>query len=623
MKKLFASLLALCMTLSLAVLPAAALELEDAKQLLRDHYVDPIQEEVLSLGSLEEILEALGDPYTVYMSSEEYQQFLSSVNGDTVVGIGVSVQNAFDDGYQIMSVLPGSPALEAGLEAGDRIVAVDGAALTAGTDVRGAIAGEAGTQVTITVIRQADGQRRDYTLERRAVAIPIVTYDTVDGAGVINCTSFGDSTAATVQEALEKLNKDVSVWIMDLRSNPGGTSDAAASAAGLFVGSAVMVYFRDAGGNYQYVYTTTLCPDLTDKPLIVLTSPYSASGSELFASDARDHGFGIGLGQRSFGKGIAQSVFDQTNSAGLFDGDALKVTTYRFFSPDGATNHIVGIIPTLQVSMENTPAAALLLSSPEPKRASGFLKLEVAGFSFYIDQADAVSQDNAAAFTELLEALPPAAVLSKGSGTRTWTQVTPGDLARELELDYTPRTFPDAADSPFAREIDTLAAYQLLSGYEDGTFRPDNTVTRAEFCAMIASALNLPANASALSFSDTSADAWYAAGVSAMAARGFVFGYSDGTFRPNAAITYEEMVTVLSSVAAWCSMDGYALSQESLSAPDWAQYHDFSDWAQAPARNLDQLGALVGELSPGDSGTREVAAGLLCSLMEGIHLLWY
>lgn len=623
MKKLLTSLLALSLVLSLCAAPAAALELEDARQLLKTHYVDEIPEEILSLGTLDEILAALGDPYTVYYTAGEYQDFLSSVNGETVVGIGVSIQTAFEDGYRIMSILPDSPALEAGLEAGDRIVAVDGVTLTASTEVRAAIAGEEGTSVTVTVIRVSDGQRRDYTMVRRSVVIPIVTYEMVGSAGYIDCTSFGDSTAATVEAALTELDKDVSLWIMDLRSNPGGTSEAAAGAAGLFVGSQTMVYFRDANGNYNYVYTLPSCPDLTDKPLIVLTSPYSASGSELFASDARDHGFGIGLGQRTYGKGIAQSVFDQSSTPDLFDGDALKVTTYRFFSPDGATNHIVGIIPTLQLSMENTPAAALLLSAPEPTRADGHLKLDVAGFTFYIDQKEAMGEDYLAAFTELLEALPPAAVLSKGSGSKTWTEVEPAALAQELELDYTARTFSDTAGAQFAKEIDILTAYQLLSGYKDGTFQPENPITRAEFCAMVATALNLPANDSALTFSDAEADAWYAAGVSAMVSRGFMAGYGDGTFRPNATITYEEMVTVLSAVAAWCSMDGYALSQKELTAVEWAEYYDFSDWAQIPARDLAELDALVGGLAPADLTTRDVAAGMLCTLMESIHLFWY
>ncbi|MEM5781194.1 MAG: PDZ domain-containing protein, partial [Lawsonibacter sp.] len=186
-KKLFAFLMSLTLIISLTAIPAAALSTEDAKQLLLEYYVDKIPEDVLSLDSLDEILAALGDPYTVYMSAEEYQQFLSSVNGDTVVGIGVSIQPAFDNGYKIMSILPNSPAQEAGLKAGDHIIAVDGTTLTDGMEVRSLIAGEAGTSVTITVIRQSDGQQKDYTMTRRSVVIPIVTYDTVDGAGVIDC----------------------------------------------------------------------------------------------------------------------------------------------------------------------------------------------------------------------------------------------------------------------------------------------------------------------------------------------------------------------------------------------------------------------------------------------------
>lgn len=622
-KKLFAFLMSLTLIISLTAIPAAALSTEDAKQLLLEYYVDKIPEDVLSLDSLDEILAALGDPYTVYMSAEEYQQFLSSVNGDTVVGIGVSIQPAFDNGYKIMSILPNSPAQEAGLKAGDHIIAVDGTTLTDGMEVRSLIAGEAGTSVTITVIRQSDGQQKDYTMTRRSVVIPIVTYDTVDGAGVIDCISFGDSTVDTIQEALTDLNKDVSIWIVDLRSNPGGTSEAAAGAAGLFVGSEIMVYFRNAAGDYNYLYTLPSCPDLTDKPLIVLTSPYSASGSELFAAAARDHGFGIAIGQRTFGKGIAQIVLDDTNTDGLFDGDALKITAYRFYSPDGTTNHKIGIIPTLTVSPENTAAVALLLAQPVPTSASGFYKLELAGQTFYFSRKTIANADNKAAVTELLEALPPSAILSKGYSGSTWTPISPAELAADLKLDYTARTFSDISGTPFEKEIETLTASELLSGYGDGTFRPDTSITRAEFCSMVSTALNLPSSGKSLPFSDTDDSAWYSNAVSAMAAQGFISGYGDGTFHPNGTITYEEMVTILSSVAAWSSMDGYAMSQESaVPVGDWLGYRDFSSWAQVPAWTLDHLNALVGDLSPADSCTRETAAGSLCALMEGIHLLW-
>lgn len=622
MKKRFASLLALCLTLSLAALPAAALETEDAKKLLQQYYVDGVPEEILSLDSLDEILEALGDPYTVYWTAEEYQKFLTAVNGESVVGIGVSISTTYDNGYPIMSILPDSPALEAGLEAGDRVIAVDGVTASATSDIRTMIGGEAGTPVTITVIRASDGQQKDYTMIRRAVVIPIVTYDTAGDAGLIDCSSFGDSTVATVEEALKSLNDDVSIWIIDLRSNPGGTSNAAAGSAGLFVGSATMVYFRDANGNYSSLYTLPTCPDLTDKPLIVLTSPHSASGSELFAAAARDHGFGIAIGQRTFGKGIAQIVLDDTNAGEYFDGDALKVTAYRFYSPDGTTNHTVGVIPTLMLSQENTPAAALLLSAPQPKRASGFLKLDVSGQTFYIDLEEAQTETYSAAFTELLEALPPSAVLSKGSSAKTWTQIAPTDLAKELGLPHTARSFTDIGDAQFEREINTLAAYQLLGGYGDGTFRPENTVTRAEFCAMVATALDLPAKDKPMTFSDTNPDAWYVPAVSAMAARGYIAGFDDGTFRPNDTITYEQMVTILASVAAWCNMDGYDLAQQEVPAAEWPNYYQFSEWAQPSARVLDHLDALVGGQAPTDNGTRQVAAGMLCTLMENIHLLW-
>ena len=136
MKKAITSLLALCLALSLTAVPASALELEEAKELLALHYVDGLAPEILEMGSLDEILEAIGDPYTFYMTPEQYEAFNTSVNGQTVVGIGATAETAFNGGYRIMSILPDSPALEAGLQPGDIIVEVDGTQLTAETDLR-------------------------------------------------------------------------------------------------------------------------------------------------------------------------------------------------------------------------------------------------------------------------------------------------------------------------------------------------------------------------------------------------------------------------------------------------------------------------------------------------------
>ena len=619
MKKLLSSLLALTMALSLAVLPASALELEDAKKLLAIHYVDGVAPEVLELDSLDAILEAIGDPYTFYMTPEQYQSFNQSVNGRTVVGIGATVETAYDGGYRVMSVLPDSPALEAGIQPGDILTAVDGMPTSPDVDPRVPVTGEEGTVVTLTVNRS--GQVLEFTLTRRAVNIPIVTYEQVGSAGVIDCISFGATTAQSIQEAIRELDDDTAVWIMDLRANPGGDSGATATSASLFTGSGIMLYFRDGSGRYNYSYTMPGFPDMTDKPVIVLTSEHSASGSELFAGDMRTYRAGIALGQRSFGKGTAQIIFDETNSDVMVGGEAMKITTYRFFSPDGATNHVVGVLPTLLISPENTSAAALLLTSPKPARAKDFLKLELAGQTFYIDVKEAVKAENKAAFVELLEALPPSAKLYEGSGVQSWTQLTPAQLAQQRGLPFTSRSFSDTVDCTYAREIDTLAAYHILNGYEDGKFHPDDTLTRAQFVTLVASALDLPAGKGG-QYSDVQEGQWFAAPVSAMTDMGFLSGRGDGTFGPNDTITYQEMVTVLSNVAAWTSMDGYDLNKSDLLPEELVEYYDWAEWARVPARNLDALEALTGELTPTDLVTRELAAATLCRLMESTHLIW-
>ncbi|MGI5963911.1 MAG: S41 family peptidase [Lawsonibacter sp.] len=627
-KKLFALLLALSLTFSLVATPAMALELEDAKKLLQDHYVDEIPDNILQASSLEELLQALGDPYTVYMSAEEYLDFLTSVNGDTVVGIGVSLQTTYNNGFQILSILPDSPALEVGLAAGDRIIAVNGETLSANSNIQELIGGEAGTQVTITVIRQADGSQQDYTITRRSVAIPIVTYDTVGDATYIDCSSFGSSTVSTIAEALTTLDADTAVWILDLRSNPGGTTEAAAGSAGLFSGSQIMVYFRDSRGNYNYLYTLPTTKDLTDKPLVILTSPYSASGSELFTAAARDHGFGIALGQRTFGKGIAQTILDEESFPDLFDGDGLKLTTYRFYSPNGTTNHVIGILPTLVLSIENTPTAALLLSNqaPNPGQTADYLRLDLYGFSFYINLKDAKKAENQAAFTELLEALPPNSYTlweGTGDGWNTHSALTPESVAKKLGLTYVSRcSFTDLTNSPYRDEIATLATYQLLDGYSDGLFRPTASITRGEFCAMVASAFNLTSSGSAPTFSDVSSESWYAGAVSAMASRGFLSGYADGTFRPDAPISYEEVLAILAAISSWCTMKGYDLAQQGLPASDWLNYQTFSEWAQDSAWRLEQMGVSLDREHPQQDASREVCAHLIYSTMDACGLFW-
>ena len=619
MKRFFSLVLALGLSLSLA-LPSSALEVQEARALLEYYHIDGLPEGAEKIDSVKGLIDALGDPYTTYLSASEYSELLTSINGDNVVGIGVTIQTVFENGYPILSVLPNSPAQQAHLQPGDVVLAVDGTTLTADIYPADLIRGEVDTPVTLTIFRPDSGDTFSITLTRQIVNIPLVTYKMVDDALVMFCDSFGQSTAQTVAEALRLHQEQASVCIMDLRSNPGGTSSAAANSAGAFLGQAPITYFRNASDKYSVV-TSSSTPDLTDKPLIILTSGESASGSELFSAAIRDYNAGIAIGQRTYGKGVAQYLFDETTYPELFDGDCMKITIYRFFSPDGATNDIIGILPTLLLAPEHTDGAALLLSAPAPQHSNGYLRLELAGQTFFIRLEQALDQEYLPSFAALLEALPPSARLELGSED-TWIEITPSALAERMSVTITPRTFSDVQDNPYLREIHTLSSYQLINGYGDGTFRPEQSITRGEFCAMLASALNLPETNSSGVFTDIAEDAWYASSVSAMAAKGFISGFEDGTFRPNSFITYEEVVCVLNNVATWASMDGFSYASRTMSESDKDSLQHYSSWAQLSARNLKLMESLLPDVSPTAPASRGEAAATLCRLMEYCTLLW-
>lgn len=619
MKRLFSAILALSLILSLSV-PCFALETEDAKALLERYYIDEIPEEILALEQLDELLKALGDPYTSYLSPESYDTFSSSYNGDAFYGIGVGISPVFTEGFSITKVYDDSPAQRAGLREGDVIMAVDGHILSAGEDPSYYIRGENGTRTVLTV-RQATGLTREINVTRARFQVPVVDYLRYDDALLIACGSFGERTASGIKQALDKYESRVAAVVLDLRSNPGGTTQAAMDTAGLFLGeNRVVTLFRYANGRYSYYTTEADQQDETDKPLIILQNGVSASSSELLAAAVRDHRGGISIGQRSFGKGVAQVLLDESTHPQYFDGDALKVTMARFFSPAGATNHEVGVLPTLVISPINTETAALLLCTKAPRHPQGHLMLALGGHSFYIELETALAEENRSAFRELLEALPPAALLFVPDG-EGWISTAPAQVAEELGLPFTPRTFTDMDDSAYPKAIGTLACYGLLGGYPDGSFRPQQTITRTEFCAMVTNALNL-SQGGFFTFSDVEQENWFAGAVGAMAQKGFLSGYGDGTFRPEQTITFEEMTAVLANAAAWLCTAGYNHANTPLSAEADTLYSDFSPWARSAANTLNLMGALTDYDTPQAPCTREQAAAALYALMNSANLFW-
>lgn len=526
---------------------AQALSVEEAYDILRRSYVDRLPRAAKDAESLNELF-SYTDNYTCYMTEEEYQTFLSSVEGEvSFAGIGAEITYA-PEGISIVSVLKGGGAEKAGLKAGDMIIAIEGESCAPGSEEqRARLVGEAGTQVRVTV-RHTDGSEEDYAITRAAVVQANTTVSAADGVGYIDCDSFGTQTGTYFQDGVRKYDSAVRTWIVDLRGNSGGLTSAAVTALGTFSGAGELVYFVDQSGESSAQRYDG--KDLTDKPAIVLVDSGSASASEIFAGGILGTSSGIVIGTRSYGKGVAQVLFDESNCPYLH-GDAVKVTAYRFYCAGGNTTDRIGVIPTLFLPQAQAAAAARLLSGEKTKDGA-YLHLVLNGCDFYVD-ISAAKESAPDALEAILTALTPSAVLYWGENGGE-TALTPAQarekcgFAAASALDFT-----DVAGSEYAGEINALAASRIVLGNQ-GKFRPDDTMTRAEVCALLAQALDLYWLADGY-FTDVAKESWYAPSVNAMAAIGLVSGVGGGKFDPNATMTQEEFITVLGNLVELVNLD--------------------------------------------------------------------
>lgn len=266
--------------------------------------------------------------------------------------------------------------------------------------------GDPGTRVELSYRR--DGAEYTAVLTRRAITVPATYTELWDGhIGYIDCDTFGGETVAHFVSGMEDTAAGADHWIVDLRGNGGGEVDAAMGAAGCFTGSGVLAYLKDSTGAYGAYGSNDDARTLS--PVIVLTDGETASASELFASDIRDTNTGILVGGRTFGKGVAQTVLDQRALPDYFpDGDAIKITSYRFYAPSGSTTDTVGLIPHLLVDPDLAPEVATLLSASSPKGSTeGYLRIDF-NWRWYVELDTALSETHRDAFTALLEALPTA-----------------------------------------------------------------------------------------------------------------------------------------------------------------------------------------------------------------------
>lgn len=617
-----------CAAALLLATGAQALSVEEAREILQRSYVDRLPRAAQDASSLDELF-SYTDDYTYYMTGEEYKAFLAGVEGEeSFAGIGAEITYG-EQGITIVSVLKGGGAERAGLTAGDVIIAIDGEKCVPGTaEAREKLLGEEGTKVTVTV-RRADGSEKDFTVTRALVVQTNTSVSAEGGVGYIDCDSFGSQTGTYFQDGVRKYDRAVRTWIVDLRGNGGGLTSAAVTALGTFAGKGDLAYFVDRDGDA--IPERYAGADLTDKPVIVLMNAGSASASEIFAGGILGTGTGIVIGERSYGKGVAQIVYDGTNCPYLTD-DAVKVTAYRFYCAGGNTSDRVGVVPTLYIPQGTASAAAELLAGAKPADGSAYLHLVLNGLDFYVDITAAKQQT--LALEGILRALAPDTELYWGeNGTEervTSAQVRERCGKAEMSMD-----FSDASGSAYEKEINTLAAYRIVFG-DKGKFRPGDTMTRAEICALLAQALDVYLSADGY-FTDVPKGSWYASSVNAMASLGLISGVGGGRFAPNATMTQEEFITVLGRLVEFLNLDARAYLDEHPLAilQPLAQYKDFSPWAIRCADLLtgsvtDENGAAVtmyctdlSGVEPKEPVLREQAAAALYNALRTTGVLKY
>ena len=626
MKKLLRRLSALLCAFALCLTPALALSVETAIKLLEANYIDALPPAAYEAKTLDELFAAIGDPYTYYMPTEQYEAFQSDIEGEfSVTGIGVAIDYSAD-GILITSVLPGGGAEEVGLVPGDRIIAVDGVSCApAAAAHRDLIVGEPGTFVDLTVVRM-DGTTQEFHVERRLVEIHNTNVSYENGVCTIDCDSFGSLTNDYFFFGILN-HPDTTLWVVDLRDNPGGITDPATYTLGLLTGVGHKLFHRQNDGTTNF--TAYIASQLTNKPVIVLVNGSTASAAEILAGGIRAESAGIVLGSRTYGKGSTQIVYDEYSFPEIFDGDAVKITTSRFYNGDGCTTDRVGVLPTILVD-DSYVDEVLSLLSVEPFMGGEYLRLTLNGIPFYVNLNAALAGGHGDALSELLAALPPDANLTLvGGGAER--RLTPEQALGQFGQTSASRCFTDVATSPYATQINTLGVYGILGGVGDGRFAPNNRLTRAQLAAMLAQALNLPNGPSDL-FSDVPSGSWFAGAVGAVVSLGLMDGTGDGRFDPDAGLTQEQLITVMGRLARFLN---FKVDDFADTTPEDELETDallpFAPWARLSALTLTEciycdgnmLYTELAHIDPHTSATRAQAAATLCNILKTLRILSY
>jgi carboxyl-terminal processing protease len=342
-------------------------------------YVDRTDNHELLSGAIRGIVGEL-DPHSAFMNAGEFEELRIATEGN-YSGIGVEV--TLESGAVIViSPLDGSPAMHAGIRAGDRIVAVDGKAIESAAlaDSVARIRGEPGTIVKLSIGRKSAAAPLELAIERAMVSVHSVSYEMLEpGYGYLRISQFSETTGADTDQALGALQQlsagRLRGIVLDLRNNPGGVLDAAVEVSDAFLERGIIVTAEGRALQASFKMEAESGDLAHGARIAVLVNEGSASAAEIVASALHDNGRATLFGRKTFGKGSVQTVLP------LDDGQALKLTTSRYFTPAGISIQERGIMPDIALpdvavpDGQHAPAAA---RDPDVHAAVEWLKDETA-----------------------------------------------------------------------------------------------------------------------------------------------------------------------------------------------------------------------------------------------------
>ncbi len=340
--------------------PAESVSLDEIRRFVsvfravKEGYVDPIDDQTLMRAAIRGLLIDL-DPHSAYLDADQSRALNEAASG-AYDGLGLEVIQQPDRSLLVIAPIDDTPAARAGIRPGDVITAIDGKAITAdGVDAAvDSMRGQSGTQIRLTVLRDAARGPQEFTLTRETIRVSSVRVRQLEpDYGYLRISAFQANTGLDLERKINELvkqnQKPLKGLVLDLRSNPGGLLSAAAEAADAFLEQGVIVSTRGRLSQSRSEITAHPGDVLSGAPIVILVDGNTASAAEVLAGALRDHHRALVLGSTTFGKGSVQTVLPLDN------GDSIKVTTARYYTPNGTSIQATGIVPDVVLRAQAEP----------------------------------------------------------------------------------------------------------------------------------------------------------------------------------------------------------------------------------------------------------------------------